>query len=119
MVAKGTQNTPQAPQAQGPALSGLRPNAAGVGTAPGGNQAQAQTTAHGPESKPHAYDAPNLTAKQFLYAVMRDTSLDLRTRMKAADRLCHIVLIERDYVQGEWANREPVLEYRIEGFKLQ
>jgi hypothetical protein len=35
-----------------------------------------------------AYDDPNLSAHEFLLAVMRDQSLDLHYRMFAADGLC-------------------------------
>jgi len=78
---------------------------------------QSEATAPERRRERHPYDAPNLSAKQFLMAVMRDPTVNLYTRMKAADRLCHIVLIERDYVPGEWSKGEPVLKYKIEGFK--
>jgi hypothetical protein len=44
-------------------------------------------TAQGTE---HACDDPKLTGKQFLYAVMRDRTLPLRTRIRAAGKLMHI-----------------------------
>jgi hypothetical protein len=44
-------------------------------------------TAQGTE---YACDNPGLTGKQFLYAVMRDRTLPLRTRIRAAGKLMHI-----------------------------
>ena len=38
----------------------------------------------------HPCDAPGLTAEQFLYAVYRDRSLPLSTRIEAASRLLEI-----------------------------
>ena len=43
-----------------------------------------QTAAKAHEPEPHAYDAPGLTLKEFLLAVMRDTTLPLSTRINAA-----------------------------------
>jgi hypothetical protein len=42
------------------------------------------------ESTPHACDAPGLSGTQFLYSIMRDRTLDLRTRIKAASKLMAI-----------------------------
>jgi hypothetical protein len=52
------------------------------------NQSKSKSEDHEPTH--HACDAPDLTATQFLYAVMRDRSLDLRTRIKAASKLMRI-----------------------------
>ena len=38
----------------------------------------------------HAYDASNLSAKQFLLAVMHDPTVDMRDRIKAASALLRI-----------------------------
>src|SRR5262245_9741424 len=40
--------------------------------------------------KAHAYDAPGLSGKEFLYAVMRDPTLPITQRIKAADKLMAI-----------------------------
>jgi hypothetical protein len=49
-----------------------------------------ESKAHGPESTGHACDTPGLSGTEFLYAVMRDRTLPLRTRIKAASKLMHI-----------------------------
>lgn len=38
----------------------------------------------------HAYNAPNLSAKQFLLAVMDDPTVDMRDRIKAASALLRL-----------------------------
>jgi hypothetical protein len=44
----------------------------------------ASITRKGRAPQTHAYDDPNLSAKEFLLTVMRDTTLPLSTRIKAA-----------------------------------
>jgi hypothetical protein len=51
---------------------------------------QSKTTQTESEAIEHLCDDSNISAKQFLYAVMRDRSLDLRTRIKAASKLLQI-----------------------------
>ena len=41
-------------------------------------------------SASHAYDAPNLSSKQFLLAVMHDPTVDMRDRIKAASALLRL-----------------------------
>jgi hypothetical protein len=40
-----------------------------------------------PPDRPHAYDNPSLNAKQFLFCVMRDPTVALELRMRAAELL--------------------------------
>ena len=47
----------------------------------------ASITREGRAPQPHACDAPNLSAKEFLLAVMHDRTLPLATRIKAASAL--------------------------------
>jgi hypothetical protein len=42
--------------------------------------------------QPRAVDAPDISATRFLVAVMHDRSLDIQTRMNAADQLCRMGL---------------------------
>jgi hypothetical protein len=39
----------------------------------------------------HKYDCPNIGPVQFLQAIMSDTTVPLTTRMKAADKLLHLM----------------------------
>ena len=59
------------------------------------------------EPATHACDAPGLTGTQFLYAVMRDRSLPLTTRIKAAGKLMQV---EPD------GPPRPTVKIVIEGF---
>jgi hypothetical protein len=74
------------------------------------------TTAH-----EHLYDAPGLTALQFIDAVMRDPRTPIAVRVDAANKLLYLVPkdvpanMHRAYIWGELAG----LAYRIEGFSLQ
>jgi hypothetical protein len=78
--------------------------------------ADQSTTAQEPE---HAYDAPGLTATQFIAAVMHDPTVQLHMRIDAAGRLLHILYRDPEYVQREIAKgREPAFTYRIEGIKV-
>src|SRR6516162_10102063 len=61
----------------------------------------------------HAYDNPQLIAKQFLLAIMRDPTVPIRARIDAANKLLRIVYIDGDYVPGEWCNKEPSLTIKI------
>jgi hypothetical protein len=62
----------------------------------------------------HGYDAPNLTARTFLLAVMHDHHTPLHTRIDAAHKLLPI-MHDRDYVPDPHAaNWEVDLTYRIE-----
>jgi hypothetical protein len=63
-------------------------------------------TAQGPESTPHAYDAPGLTPRDFLRAVMCDRQLPLSDRMEAASRLLYLYPHDWD---------PPRLRYHIGG----
>ena len=56
--------------------------------------------------EPRPYDNPRLSAVQFLEAVMHCPSINLYSRMKAADMLMRLDLPQ---------HREPSLYYRIEG----
>jgi hypothetical protein len=74
--------------------------------------------AHEPE---HLYDAPGITALQFIDAVMHDPRTPLHVRVDAANKLLYLVPahipanMHRAYIWGELAG----LVYRIEGFSLQ
>jgi hypothetical protein len=73
--------------------------------------------AQGPE---HAYDAPGLTATQFLEAVYHDPTVPIGIRIDAANRLEHLRCRDPDYVAREIAkSREPAFVYKIEGITIQ
>jgi hypothetical protein len=75
------------------------------------------TKAQGPE---HAYDAPGLTATQFLEAVYHDPTVPIGIRIDAANRLEHLRCRDPDYVAREIAkSREPAFTYKIEGITIQ
>jgi hypothetical protein len=50
-----------------------------------------KTTEGAPTSQPHSFDDASLNALEFLFAVMRDKSTDLRDRTRAAELLLHII----------------------------
>jgi hypothetical protein len=60
--------------------------------------------------EPRPYDNPRLTAIQFLEAVMHDPTVNLYSRMKAADMLMRLDLPQ---------HREPSLFYQMEGISVQ
>jgi hypothetical protein len=67
----------------------------------------ASITREGRGPQTHAYDAPNLSAKEFMLAVMHDPSVDIRERIKAAASLLRIF--------GEHEFYPPRIKYIIGG----
>jgi hypothetical protein len=63
----------------------------------------------------HAYDAPMLSAREFLFAVMHDPAVPLVTRMDAAAKLMRIMPPEPIISPRVSA----IAGYRIEGFTMQ
>jgi hypothetical protein len=51
---------------------------------------QTESKAHGPTSEHHDYDAPNISAKEFLLRVMHDPDVPIRDRIRAASVLLRI-----------------------------
>jgi hypothetical protein len=51
---------------------------------------QTASEAHGPESTVHAYDAPNISAKEFLLRVMHDPDAPIKDRIRAASSLLRL-----------------------------
>jgi hypothetical protein len=66
----------------------------------------------------HAHDAPGLSPKEFLLAVMRDRTLPLSTRMEAAAAALPY-FAPRPGESRYYESVDHHLTYRIEGIKLQ
>jgi hypothetical protein len=66
-----------------------------------------------PDQQEHPYDEPALTSKEFLYAVMRDPTLALGTRMDAACKLLELEANEPNYYGKYPVSRNVELTIRI------
>ena len=75
-----------------------------------------ESTVHEPR---HAYDAPGLTALQFLAAVMHDPHTPIHARMDAADKLLRLCAHIPANMHGAYLRGELDTIIRIEGFTLQ
>jgi hypothetical protein len=62
-----------------------------------------------PSTPEHRYNDPTLTTKEFLHAVMHDTTLPLGTRMDAATKLLPLeVEVPTYYGEFPWSRRVDV-----------
>jgi hypothetical protein len=75
------------------------------------------TTAHEPER--HLYDAPGLTATQFIAAVMHDPRTPIHVRIDAADKLMRLLAHIPANMHSAYLRGELDTVIRIEGFTLQ